>query len=146
MSVVMATILAAVTLFPSEPPRHWGHVDTAPAWEIAGGKAVARLVNEGKAYMGLLEGKPGLRVPEHTHPGSIELLYVLEGGGIMTIDGKRSVVRPGMAIQVPAGTKHSFETPADAKMNFKAVQVYTPGGPEQRFKKGKRLDPPGASP
>ena len=118
-------------------PQYWGHVDSAPAFAIAGGKAIARLINEGEAYMGILEGHPGLVVPEHTHPNAIEMLYVLQGGGIMTIAGQEAQVRPGMAIQVPRGVKHAFRIPADAKEKFVAVQVYTPSGPQTRFRKGK---------
>ena len=146
MSLLTAVFMTALALLPVDPPQFWGQVDSAPAYEVLGGKAVVRLVSEGKAYMGIMEGKPGMRVPEHTHPTSIEMIYVLEGGGIMTVGGKRTVVRPGMAIQVPAGTKHSFEIPQDAKINFKGVQVYTPSGPEQRFKKGIRINPKGATP
>ncbi len=118
-------------------PSYWGHVDSAPAFAVLGGKAIARLINEGEAYMGILEGFPGLVVPEHTHANEIELLYVLQGGGVMTIAGKEMSVRPGMAIQVPRGVKHAFRIPADAKEKFVAVQVYTPSGPQTRFRKGK---------
>ncbi|HIA04760.1 MAG TPA: hypothetical protein EYN66_23180 [Myxococcales bacterium] len=57
----------------------------------------------------------------------------------MIIQGRRQVVSAGMVIQVPPGTQHSFEMAADAKEDFKAVQVYSPAGPEQRFKKGRLL-------
>jgi len=33
-------------------------------------------------------------------------------------------------IQIPPNTKHAFAASAD----FRAIQVYTPAGPEQRFK------------
>lgn len=121
---------------------YWAHTRDAPAYSLAGGKSVARLVLEGQAYMGVLEAKPGFVVPKHTHPRSIEMLYVLEGGGWMTIAGKRAKVVPGMVIQVPAGVEHSFEIPSDFKGgDFKAVQVYTVAGPQKRFKKGKLLPP-----
>ena len=93
--------------------------------------------------MGLLEGMAGLVVPEHAHPDSAELLYVLRGGGVMVVAGQKTVVRAGMVIQVPAGVKHSFHIPKDAKEKFVAVQVYTVSGPQTRFRKGKPV-PAGA--
>ncbi len=113
-----------------------------PTYEIAKGKATVTMLSEGGSYMGIITGKPGLKVPPHVHKDSAELLYVLEGGGWMTIAGKRSKVVPGMAIQVPPNTEHSFEIPADFKGgDFKAVQVYAKSGPEQRFKKGRLIKP-----
>ena len=116
------------------------HVDDAPVYEIAKGKATVTMLTDAKAYMGILAGKPGLVVPEHQHAGETEMLYVMEGGGWMTIAGKRQKVLAGMAIQVPPGVKHSFEIPADWKgKDFRAVQVYTKTGPQLRFKKGKLI-------
>ncbi len=138
-SVLGVLMMAAPLLAnpPADKGKYWGDVKTAPAFAIAGGKAVARLVHEGGSYMGLLEGSAGLVVPEHIHPESTELLYVLQGGGTMVIDGREATVRAGMAIQVPAGIKHSFRIPKDAKERFVAVQVYTVAGPQTRFRKGK---------
>ena len=132
-------LLVPPTQNPKPPPTYWGHADSAPTYEIAGGKALIRMINEGAAYTGILEGKPGLVVPPHKHPKSMEIIYVLEGSGVMTVAGKHEQVRPGMAIQVPAGVEHSFKIPKTAKGLFKAFQVYTPSGPEQRFKKGRRI-------
>ncbi len=118
---------------------HWGHEDTAPAYEIAGGKARVYMVKEGPVYTGILEGFHGLKVPPKNHAQSMEIIYVIEGSGVMTIAGKQQKVRPGMTIQVPAGVEHSFIIPKTDKGRFKAFQVYTPSGPEQRFKKGRRI-------
>ncbi|MFT5429493.1 MAG: putative monooxygenase [Myxococcota bacterium] len=118
-------------------------MDDSESFEIAGGKARAHLVITGLPnYMGVLEGDPGLVVPEHVHAESDELLHVLEGGGWMVIAGKRSRIEAGMMIQIPRGVKHSFMIPPDAKIGFRAVQIYTPAGPEQRFKKGKPIKRP----
>jgi quercetin dioxygenase-like cupin family protein len=76
-------------------------------------------------------------VPEHVHAGETELLYVLEGSGTMTIAGVSLPVTPTSAIQIPPNTKHAFT----ATTNVRAVQVYTPAGPEQRFKAAKKATP-----
>ncbi len=127
---MLLLVIAAATLISAAPPTY----------EIAKGKATVTMLSRGGAYMGKITGQPGLEVPPHVHKDSIELLYVLKGGGWMTVGGRRSKVVPGMAIQVPAGVEHSFVIPADWKGDdFEAVQVYTKSGPEARFEKGKLL-------
>ncbi len=73
----------------------------------------------------------GANVPEHVHAHETELLYVLEGSGTMTIAGQAVAVTPTSVIQIPPNTKHAFAASAAVR----ALQVYTPAGPEQRFKK-----------
>ncbi|HET6582932.1 MAG TPA: cupin domain-containing protein [Nannocystaceae bacterium] len=73
----------------------------------------------------------GANVPEHVHAHETEMLYVLEGSGTMTIDGQAVAVTPTSVIQIPPNTKHAFTATAAVR----ALQVYTPPGPEQRFKK-----------
>ncbi len=72
----------------------------------------------------------GAKVPEHVHANETELLYILEGSGTMTIAGTDVAVTPTSVIQIPPNTKHAFA----ASANVRAVQLYTPAGPEQRFK------------
>jgi len=73
----------------------------------------------------------GAKVPEHVHAKETEALFVLAGAGTMTI-GKTDVpVTSTSAIQIPPNTKHAFAASDDVR----AVQIYTPPGPEQRFKK-----------
>jgi quercetin dioxygenase-like cupin family protein len=76
----------------------------------------------------------GANVAEHVHAGETELLYVLEGSGTMTIAGQPIAVTPTSVIQIPPNTKHAFTATA----NVRALQVYAPAGPEQRFKQQKR--------
>jgi quercetin dioxygenase-like cupin family protein len=70
------------------------------------------------------------KVPEHVHAGETELLYVLEGSGTMTIAGTDVAITPTSVVQIPPNTKHAFAASAAVR----AVQLYTPAGPEQRFK------------
>jgi quercetin dioxygenase-like cupin family protein len=69
-------------------------------------------------------------IPTHVHDGSTEVLYLLEGGGSMTIDGVELPVTATSVVQIPAGVAHSFTASAASR----AIQIYTPPGPEQRFK------------
>jgi quercetin dioxygenase-like cupin family protein len=78
----------------------------------------------------MLELGADARVPEHVHAKETELLYVLEGSGTMTIAGQDIEVTPTSVIQIPPNTPHAFV----ATTTVRALQVYTPPGPEQRFK------------
>lgn len=78
----------------------------------------------------VLELPAGATVPEHAHAQETELLYVLAGAGTMTVNGVPLAVTATSVIQIPPRTKHAFTATADVR----AVQLYTPAGPEQRFK------------
>ena len=92
----------------------------------------------GAAALTILEIKDGAHVPLHRH-GAAELLYTSSGEGVVYGLGgrKRGVkLRAGMAVYVPAGTAHAFVHTGKKPAVF--VQLYAPGGPEQRFKTGAK--------
>jgi quercetin dioxygenase-like cupin family protein len=106
---------------------------------IAGGEGSVAILFEPQtagdpaAYLGVLTAKPEMRVPEHDHAAETELLYILQGEATMTVAGVDELVGPGTAIQIPPGVRHSALVTSREPMV--AVQLYTPAGPEQRFKK-----------
>jgi mannose-6-phosphate isomerase-like protein (cupin superfamily) len=110
-------------------------VKSIPNGEIRGiiGKS-----DKAEVYVGAVTLFAKAAIPAHTHPESSEILYVLEGGGEMTIGPDTYPIGPGMAIQVPRGLEHSFVSTAPTAT--KAIQMYVPRGPEdQRYgKKGKK--------
>jgi quercetin dioxygenase-like cupin family protein len=81
-------------------------------------------------YGGVIELAAGVTVPEHVHAKETELLYILAGAGTMTVGDTKLAVTPTTVVQVPPNTKHTFT----ASAAFRAVQFYSPAGPEQRFK------------
>ncbi len=89
------------------------------------------VVKGAPASASILELAADAKVAEHVHANETELLYILEGAGTMTINGQDVAVTPTSVIQIPPNTKHAFT--ASAKL--RAFQLYTPAGPEQRFKK-----------
>ena len=103
-----------------------------------GGQAVIRLepgvpskaIGKDLAVLGLTLDAGGA-VPPHVHAAETELLYVLGGAGSMTVGGATVPVSEHSVIQIPPGVEHSFTATAAVT----AVQLYTPAGPEQRFKK-----------
>lgn len=102
-------------------------------WRVApNGLVKAKtLQRDENASMGLLRFSKGAKVPLHRHPHSTELLYIRSGTGSMTVDGKLYLIKPGSVVSVPQGAEHSFTADSDGD----AVQVYSPPGPEERFKK-----------
>jgi len=70
------------------------------------------------------------QVAEHVHANESELLYLLAGSGTMTVNGVALPVVPTSVVQIPRNTRHAFTATSEVR----AVQIYTPGGPEQRFK------------
>ena len=47
-----------------------------------------------------------------------EVYYIMEGKGIMYIDGESSVVGPGLAIYIPPGAKQNIHNPGDRDLIF----------------------------
>ena len=72
----------------------------------------------------------GARLAEHVHAGETELLYVLAGRGTLTVGGVDLPVTATSVVQIPRNTRHAFSAASDVR----AVQIFTPAGPEQRFK------------
>ena len=112
----------------------------APSFRSPDGLAIIRPLLEpaepGSAYLGHGTFLPGAGAPNHRHPESEEILYILSGQGTMTLGGKQIDVSKDMAIRIPAGVEHAFRV--TGKKAIELVQVYRPAGPEQRFKRWNR--------
>ena len=61
--------------------------------------------------------KPGKTTLPHRLKTS-EVYYIMEGKGIMYIDGESSVVGPGLAIYIPPGAKQNIHNPGDSDLIF----------------------------
>ena len=72
----------------------------------------------------------GTAIPEHVHAKETELLFFLAGSGTMRINGVTIPITETSVVQVPPNTKHAFTATSDVR----ALQIYTPPGPEQRWK------------
>jgi len=79
----------------------------------------------------------GATVAPHVHDKEWEALVILQGEGTMKLgaEGKEKPesVSAGRLVLIPAGVRHSFD-PKGSKA-LRAIQLYTPPGPEQRFRK-----------
>ncbi len=68
--------------------------------------AVVRLVRLPNATVRAIRTKADL--PQHSHADHSELLFLLEGQGIVTIGDTRYAAAPGTVLVIPAGYTHSF--------------------------------------
>lgn len=80
-----------------------------------------------------LDGNPDMQVPQHVHDTSMEILFVESGSGVMHLAGREISVTPGCLFVIPRGTTHDFR--AAGPDRFRALQLYAPSGPEQRFRR-----------
>jgi len=71
----------------------------------------------------------GGELAEHAH-AEAELLYVLAGEGTLTVNGVALPVTATSVVQIPKNTRHAFV----ATSAVRAVQIFTPAGPEPRAK------------
>ncbi|MCS6797001.1 MAG: cupin domain-containing protein [Myxococcota bacterium] len=122
-----------------DPPPGWaGRIDDVEALSVAAGALSVRIVVDGPtrgARLGALsrlEGRADLRVPEHLHEASAELLWIEAGEGSMRVGDAELEVRPVRFVHVPAGVLHDFR--GAGREPLRAWQLYVPGGPEQRFR------------
>ena len=61
--------------------------------------------------------------PAETHAGD-QVVYVIEGEGILTIGGAEHRVRPGVCALIPAGTLHHVKNAGTEPLFF--LSVYAP--------------------
>ena len=81
-------------------------------------EAVRRRLSAGNGGYEVVHRSPGLEVgvyvlvapePDHQQPHEDDELYVvLEGSGVLTVEGEETALREGQAAFVPAGADHRF--------------------------------------
>ena len=66
--------------------------------------------------------EPGQFTPFHVHPNDDEVVFCVEGRGLVTFEGRDAVpLAPGTIVSLPAGLPHGLEAAPDSRM----VLVYT---------------------
>jgi len=105
---------------------------------LPGGKARVRMLLTPKqtghtnAYLGVLEADPGAEIPRHSHAGSAEILYLVSGGGELTIGSEKIPFAADEVLHIPDGQPHAGKFTGSDKTVM--VQIYAPAGPEERFR------------
>lgn len=99
------------------------------------GKATVRFLAGPKhggaqqAFMAVLELAAGAKVPEHAD-ATEEYIYVLAGGGQITIDGVQHTITTGDAVFMPAKAVVSY---TNGEAPSKVLQVFAGPGPESKY-------------
>jgi quercetin dioxygenase-like cupin family protein len=94
------------------------------------GKAtITHLALGHNAYLGRMRMAPGAAVPVH-RDATEEYIHVLEGGGVMTIDGRTYEVGPGTTIFMPANAEVSFQ---NGEAEMLALQVFAGPEPAKKY-------------
>lgn len=83
----------------------------APAYETRDGSLIRELMHpdvHGSHRQSLAEATlpPGRRTRVHRHGRTEEIYYVLQGGGVITVDDEEQPVGRGDAVLIPPGSWH----------------------------------------
>lgn len=105
-------------------------IASAEVRDLFGGKGVFRrwpYYSEGDgvppfAMIVETEMEPGSYAGLHTQTDQHELLYILEGAGTFTINGKTQPVRQGDALMAPAGALFALANPGGRPLRYLAVK------------------------
>jgi quercetin dioxygenase-like cupin family protein len=122
---------------PPGPKPVLATVEKATVNKFSGGKGVAKILLDEKTTgssamaLAVLQFEGAVELPRHAHTGASELLYVLQGGGKVTVGDETHSFGPNTAVYIPADQPHGARMTGGQTI---AVQIYAPAGPEQRFR------------
>src|SRR5436305_7695940 len=95
---------------------------TAPAYTTKDGSSVRALFEFGEVArnQSLVEASlpPGGSTERHLHTTSEELYVILDGAGVMEIDGDRAPIGAGDVVLIPPGARHQISASADGPLRF----------------------------
>jgi quercetin dioxygenase-like cupin family protein len=83
-------------------------------------------------YLGTLEADPGTEVPRNTHPGAVEILFVIAGAGELTVGSEKVPFEADEALYIPESQPHAAKFSGTDKALL--VQIFAPAGPEDRYR------------
>ena len=108
------------------------NLDAAEAFTTKDGSTIRELLglptsslvrNQSLAEAALAAGQSTQR---HYHRASEEIYFMLEGGGLMEVDGDEHEVGPGDAVLIPPGAWHTLRAGADgARLLCMCAPPYT---------------------
>mgnify|MGYP001065141666 FL=1 len=61
---------------------------------------------------------PGAATTAHRHLKTEEIYYILEGQGLMELEGETRLVGPGDAIAIPPGSRHQITNTGQGVLRF----------------------------
>jgi mannose-6-phosphate isomerase-like protein (cupin superfamily) len=99
------------------------NLDEVPAFTTKDGSEIRELLahrNSTLRNQSLAEARlePGARTQTHHHPKTEEIYYILGGLGEMRVDNECRAVRPGDAIAIPPGARHTIRNTGSEVLTF----------------------------
>lgn len=86
---------------------------------------------------GVVKLEPGKGHERHNHPYSEEILYVISGRGVQTVELESGTLEqeigPGTLVHIPTAVYHSTINSGDEPMEM--IAIYAPFGPEAELRK-----------
>lgn len=64
----------------------------------------------------LVRHQPGESSHDHVHPWE-HMVYITEGSGELTVEGKKYPIKAGDAVLVPGGARHQFTNTGDVMLS-----------------------------
>ena len=95
--------------------------------ELFTARAVEREPGQLVTFVDLTVVPPGVSVGRHTHgPDDEELYVVVEGTGVVELDGVTVLVGPGDVVVNPPGGTHALRATGDVPLRMVVVDVARP--------------------
>ena len=107
-----------------EGPRYWFYGGGVHLWKVSG--------EETKGGVAVFEDtlERGKTTPLHQHPGSDEIIYVLEGEILIHNGGNPRTVGTGGVVMTPRGVPHAFVVTSE---RARILAIVTPAAEVESF-------------
>jgi len=66
----------------------------------------------------LVEGDPGSEQPMHSHPEAEQVYVIVNGDGVMRVDGEEQPVGPGSLVFIPPGASHAIRNVGSDQLTY----------------------------
>ena len=84
--------------------------------------------------------EPGEESPPHVHRNAVDIMVIVEGEGVATVDGKKRRVGAGDVILNPSGTVHGIKNDSTERLTWVVIQ-----SPPPNRKTARELEPAAAA-
>lgn len=78
-----------------------------------------------KTQLVVMSLKPSEDIGMETHPNTDQFIRIEKGKGVVELNGEKSKLEDGVAVVIPAGTKHNI-TNMSRSQPMKLYTIYTP--------------------
>jgi oxalate decarboxylase/phosphoglucose isomerase-like protein (cupin superfamily) len=105
------------------------HLNDVPVEKLEGGGEVRRIITKEKTGMDLTFSKgfamPGSGHGMHSHKDQDEVIFCLQGGGTLSVEGHGNIdYEAGSVIVIPKGTEHCNKNTTDQELHV--VTMFNP--------------------